>query len=447
MWTLLEMAFRNLVQARRRTALLGSAIALVTLVLVLLQAVGKGIESGLVDGATTVLAGHVNVAGFFKPTPTMAIPFLTNRHEVRRIVEENVPEVDYIVERHRGWVKIVSDHGSTYAALTGLEATGEDRFMDTVRLVPESDWLEDGAADVRGNARELATPHTILLFEAQARKLQVRIGDVVTLQAESPGGQVNTLDARVVAVAADLGLMTSWTVFVPSDDVRELYDVAEGTTGALWIYLKDIDDAPAVMARLRTVLEAKGYRLMEHQAAPYFMKFESTNGEDWTGQKLDLTIWKDEVSFLTWVLTGFQTLTAFLVLVLVAIVAVGIMNTMGNAVRERTGELGTLRAIGMRRSRVLLLIVLEAALLGLGAGLLGAGAGALLALGVASLHVELGSEALRSILFSDELRLTLTGGLVLQAVLVVVALTVLASLLPARRAARLPPITAMQHTQ
>jgi ABC-type antimicrobial peptide transport system permease subunit len=201
------------------------------------------------------------------------------------------------------------------------------------------------------------------------------------------------------------------------------------------------------MARLRTLLEAKGYRLMEHQAAAYFMKFESTNGEDWTGQKLDLTIWKDEVSFLTWVLTGFQTLTAFLVLVLVAIVAVGIMNTMGNAVRERTGELGTLRAIGMRRSRVMLLIVLEAALLGLGAGIVGAGVGALVALGVASLHVELGAEALRSILFSDELRLTLTTGLVVQGVIVVVALTVLASLLPARRAARLPPITAMQHTQ
>jgi ABC-type lipoprotein release transport system permease subunit len=258
---------------------------------------------------------------------------------------------------------------------------------------------------------------------------------------------VNTLDARVVAVAADLGFMTSWTVFVPSDDVRELYDVAEGTTGALWIYLQDIDDAPAVMARLRTLFEAKGYRLMEHQAAPYFMKFESTNGEDWTGQKLDLTIWKDEVSFLTWVLTGFQTLTAFLMLVLVAIVGVGIMNTMGNAVRDRTGELGTLRAIGMRRSRVLLLILFEAMLLGLSAGALGALVGVLLSMAISARHVQLGADALRSILFSDELRLALEPAIVVQGVALVVGLTVLASFLPARRAAHLPPITAMQHTE
>jgi putative ABC transport system permease protein len=344
-------------------------------------------------------------------------------------------------------VKIVSESGSTYAALTGVEAQGEDRFMDTVHLVPEAVYLDGGSTDVRGNPRDLALPHTVLLFATQARRLAVRVGDTVTLQAESPGGQINTLDSKVVGVAEDMGFTTSWTVFVPSNDVREIYDVAEGTTGALWLYLKDIDDAPAVMARLRTVFEQKGYRLMEHQAAPYFMKFDTANGEDWTGQKLDLTTWKDEVSYLTWIITGFQTLTWFLVMVLVVIVAVGIMNTMWNAVRDRTAEIGTMRAIGMRRSRVLALVLLEALTLGLFATVVGAGLGALVAIGVNAAAIEIDVDAVRAILLSDELRLSVTPALLIQSVVLLTSFTVLASFWPARRAARLPPVTAILHAE
>ena len=42
-----------------------------------------------------------------------------------------------------------------------------------------------------------------------------------------------------------------------------------------------------------------------------------------------------------------------LIIVLLVIIAVGIMNTMWIAIRERTREIGTLRAIGMQRARVL----------------------------------------------------------------------------------------------
>jgi putative ABC transport system permease protein len=441
------IAVRNVARARRRTALLSTAIAAVTLLLVLLQSIGQGIEDNLVRAATTVSAGHVNVAGFFKATANTASPFLTNRHEIRSIVEQSTPELDYIIERHRGWVKIVSESGSTYAALTGIEAEGEDRFLDTVRLVPEAQYVDGGSTETRGDPRELALPHTILLFENQARRLAVRVGDTVTLQAESPGGQINTLDSRVVGVAEDMGFMTSWTVFVPSNDVRAIYDVAEGTTGALWLYLEDIDDAPRVMTRLREVFERSGYRVMEHQAAPYFLKFETANGEDWTGQKLDLTTWKDEVSYLTWVITGFRTLTWFLVLVLVAIVAVGIMNTMWNAVRDRTAEIGTMRAIGMRRSRVLALVLLEALILGLVATTFGAALGAAVASGVNALGVAIDVEAVRAVLLSDQLRLSVTPTVLLQSIALLTTFTVVASLWPARRAARLPPITAILHAE
>lgn len=444
---ILGIALRNLVQAWRRTVLLTAAIGVVTSMLVLLQALAAGIEASLIDAATTVSAGHVNVAGFWKPTATTASPFLTDRDAVRKIVEENTPGLDYMVERHRGWAKIVSDSSSTYAGLNGLEAEQEGRFFDTVRLAKESAWMEGGADVVRGNPRDLARPHTIMLFASQAKRLEVTVGDAVTLQTENPGGQTNTLDATVVAVAEDMGLLSSWAVFVPADDVREIYGIAENTTGALWLYLDDIDQAPQVMNHLREVFLAQGYEVMDHQAAPFFMKFDVAGGEDWTGFKLDLTTWEDEVSFISWILTAFRAVTLLLVLILVSIVAVGIMNTMWNAVRDRTAEIGTMRAIGMRRGKVLALILSEALLLGLLATGLGAAVGAAVAFGVDAAQVPVEIDAVKAILLSDKLRLTVRGGSVFGSVALLSFLTVVASLWPAWRASRLPPVTAIQHVE
>ena len=95
------------------------------------------------------------------------------------------------------------------------------------------------------------------------------------------------------------------------------------------------------------------------------MKFQSVTREDWTGQKLDVTTWEDEISFMTWTLKALNGLTFVLILILLAIVVIGIMNTMWIAIRERTREIGTLRAIGMQRGAVLWMFLLESLMLGL----------------------------------------------------------------------------------
>ncbi|MFT4625092.1 MAG: putative ABC transport system permease protein [Myxococcota bacterium] len=447
MRTLLYIAFRNLVQSRTRTALLSAAIGLVTLMLVLLLSVSAGIEDNMVGAATTLSGGHINVAGFYKATADDSSPLVTDAAKLRKILEEKTPGLDYIIDRQRGWAKVISDSGSTQAGLVGIDPDQEERLMATLQLAPESEYLEGGREEIIGSMEDLREPNTAAIFVGQAERLEVKVGDGLTIQTETQGGQTNTADVRVVAVARDMGMISGWSLFMRKDDVIELYRLNQDTTGAFWVYLDDIDDATATMGTLRTILADEGYALMDHMPAPFFFKFDGVAGEDWTGQKLDLTIWRDEVSFLTWVLTAFNTVTWFLVLVLVSIIAVGIMNALWNSVRERTKEIGTMRAIGLTRRGVLVLILLEALLLGLFATTAGAVGGAVIALIVDFAAIPVPYEAMQTILLAETLHLKVNPLQAISAIVLLTAFTGLSAIWPAWRAATMPPVTAIHQVE
>jgi putative ABC transport system permease protein len=447
MRVLLLIAARNLLQARRRTAMLATAIGLVTMMLVLLMAISEGISDNLVQAATTMSGGHVNVAGFYKATPGSAMPLVTDVSKVREIVEKNTPDLDYVIDRQRGWGKLISETDSLQTGVSGIHAAEEDRFFERLQLAKESEYKEGGRDEVLGDPRRLAEPNTVLLFANQAKRLEVTVGDTVTFRTEMAGGRSNTADATVVAVAKDVGLLSSFAVFVPASLCHELYQTGDDVTGAVWVYLHDIDDAEATMKHLREVFAKEGYTVRDHEAAPFFMKFEAVAGEDWVGQQMDITTWKDEVAMLTTVITAFDTVTGFLIAILVVIIAVGITNAMWNAVRERTREVGTMRAIGMRRGRVAALFLIEAVLLGLFATTSGAAAGTLVALAIDAMHIEVPVDAMKAILLSDTIHLVVTPASLAGSIVALTSFTALAALWPSIRAALLRPVIALGHVE
>jgi putative ABC transport system permease protein len=443
MQVLFVIAFRNLVQARRRTALLSTAIGVVTSMLVLMTSLTGGIRDTLVDEASTMFAGNVVVAGFFKTTPTQSAPLVTRSGEVKKIIEENTPGLDYIAERGRGFGKMISPTGSSQVGLSGVSILEEPRLKERLTLAKESEYRAGGPDKVIGDMDALVRPDTVLIYESQAKRLKVGVGDTVTIQTTALGGQNNTADVTVAAVAKDKGSFSSFSVFVSQELVRQLYRNNADTTGAFWVFLKDIDDSQAVMEHLREVFAKKGYRLIDHEAVPFFFKFENVNNEDWTGQKIDVTTWFDELSLFARFVDVLDTIGLFVVGLLVFVVAAGIMNTMWNAVRERIKEIGTMRAIGMSRGRVLGLFLLEAVLLGLFATLVGSLIGIVAAVGIDALHLRFDSDAVRAILVSDTLHLKVRPAAVIASVVSLTSITTLSALFPAIRASMLRPITAL----
>jgi putative ABC transport system permease protein len=121
-------------------------------------------------------------------------------------------------------------------------------------------------------------------------------------------------------------------------------------------------------------------------------------------------------------------------LLAVGIGAIGVMNTMIMSVFERTREIGILRAIGWRSSRILRLIMVESVLLCLVAVVVGIGVG-----------VAFSRAILLVPLISNFLTPSYSVDVFVRAVVVGIAVGLAGAVYPALRAVRLSPMEALRY--
>jgi putative ABC transport system permease protein len=137
-----------------------------------------------------------------------------------------------------------------------------------------------------------------------------------------------------------------------------------------------------------------------------------------------------DASFVRYALLGFGGIALF-------VGAFVILNTLSITVAQRTREFATLRTLGASRRQVLRSVLLEGFVLGLFASLAGLFLGLGLAAGVDVLLAALGVEL-------PEAGTVFAARTVIVSMLVGTIITVVASLFPALRATRVPPIAAVR---
>jgi len=425
------IAFRNLLSHGRRNLLLGAAIAGATALLVFLGCLSSGVKFTVLESATAVATGHLNVGGFYKVTAGQSAALVTDYKKIRGIVEKTLPDLDFVAPRGRGWARLVSDEGSMQVGVAGVDMANEPRLPKVLKMR-------------EGKLEDLGKPGNVLIFASQAKKLKVKTGDNMVFSVLTARGVNNTVDVRVAGVAEDMGLMTSWNTFLPQETLNRLDQTNESVTGALLVYIKDMKRIPRDIDLLRKALAENGYTVMDRSAKAFWLKLQDINREDWTGQKLDLTDWEDEVSYIMWTLTAIDGLSFLLTTVLLVIISVGIMNSLWIAIRERTREIGALRAIGMRRRGVMMMFVLEAFCLGAMSTAAGAVAGCLLALGLNALNLPVPQGA-QFFTMSATLRFAFEPARIIGGAVIITVCCTLIALIPSFRAARMRPVMALSH--
>jgi putative ABC transport system permease protein len=132
-------------------------------------------------------------------------------------------------------------------------------------------------------------------------------------------------------------------------------------------------------------------------------------------------------------------------LVIALIVALSISNTLTMNVMERTGEIGTIMALGVTRGAVLRRFLSEGVVVGLTGGALGCAAGIALAMAISAHGIPMppppgGSEGYLG-------KIMVTWQLVLFALALALITALLASLYPAWKASRLVIVDALRHNR
>lgn len=433
MGRILLIAFRNIFAHTRRSAILGAAIAFVAFLLVSSFAASSALQDAMVDSATTLASGHVNVGGFYKASIGVAQPQIVGFAEVEAIVKKADRRIVEVQRRARGkFDRITSDKTSLMNAVAGIDFKNDTRLRERLEVIA-------------GDFAALEQPGTALLFKRQSEELEVKVGDAVTISGLTARGVQNRVDVKVAAIAKDMGGLSQILTFLPEATVNELYEFRPENTGVLQVFLADKADSVEVAAEIRRALKEAGYDVMEPEGRPFWQKYQTVEREDWTGQKLDVSTWRDEMGDLAKTVDALDAASIVLTFILLMIIAIGLWNTLMMAIRERTPEIGALRAIGMSRGRVRFMVVAEAGLLALMASVLGALLAGVTVAILNAIEIGVSDPILQFILMSDHLSFRIDPSRVLGAILFITVFASVAALWPAHRAARIQPGAAMSH--
>jgi len=275
-------------------------------------------------------------------------------------------------------------------------------------LVPEDmPALREGAMEGSGGRLVPGKKHGIAVSSELAQLLGYSKGDVMTLLTSTLRGQANAMDGEIVDIFDTGNINTNDKYLVaPLALATALLDT-DGTERFI-VLLDDIGQTEAARTRIIAALQQQGLQV-------------------------EVKTWRELSSFYTQVRSLFDMIFTFISFIVFIVAAMSIANTMAMSVMERTREVGTLQAMGMRRRSVVGMFVCEALWL----AVLGVAVGAAVTYGVAALVNGAGmSYVPPNSSVSVPLLVALQAPVVAAVGAAVVALALLAAALPAWRASR-----------
>lgn len=399
---MLKLAFRNIFRHVLRTALTLAAIMFGVVGLILSGGFVEDIFYQLRENTIHSQLGHLQVykAGYTEVGRRDPYRYLIDDGQQTAAKLNAVPHVADVMMRVNFSGLLNNGRADLPIIGEGIEAGKEARLGSALRMV---EGRQLGADDHYG----------ILLGQGVARSLQLKAGDYVTLLANTADGALNSLEFEIVGIFQSFSKdYDDHAVRIPLAAAQELLV----TPGVHSLVLR-LDATEATDAVARRVEQALG------------------NG-------FEVFTWYQLADFYNKTVEMYERQFGVLQLIILVMVLLSVANSVAMAVYERRGEFGTLMALGRRRRHVFQLILLENALLGVLGAFGGVVLGSVLAWVISGVGIPMPPPPNSNSGYTAYIQVV--PSITAAAFAIGAVATLLAAIIPARRASRIPVADALR---
>ncbi len=399
----LKMAFRDLGRNRRRTFFSALAVSLGLAILMLMASVINGEMGSAIQAGITLETGHIQVraASYNENKSSLKWQDLVENPELIASQIAGLPEVKAATPRLFASGFIYAGNQSAGARIIGIDPASPANDPYRLGIISGSFLTADDSGG-------------LLIGKPIAEKLHLNAGDNVSLSVNTSNGDVaeQTFAVRGIYSTNTFGF-DSATIFLPLAKAQAITQT-QNHASTIFVLLKDSAYTDSVAKALQVPAGLK------------------------------VLTWKDLNPLILDFETQANSYIGILYMIILAISASVIINTLIMSVYEKTREIGILSAIGMRGGRIMWLFLAESALLAVGGVLMGVVLGVL---GAYLFNIQgfyIGNMGLTGFTVTDTIFAKLTLNDTINLSILTFIVTVLAGLYPAIMASRLQPVEALR---
>lgn len=400
------IALRNLTRNRRRTLTALLIVAAGVISMVLAEGFIQWVFWAMREATIQSQSGHIQVVrpGYFSKGSANPFDYLLPPTSPVLNAIESTPGVKLVAPRLK---------------VTGLISHGETTIAFIAEgVVPAKEAeLSKGLRITRGHDLSDASAREVILGHGLARSIGVSPGDTVALLTTTSGGSMNAVEANVAGI------------FVSTN---QAYDNA-----ALRLPLSLAQALLRVHGAHTWLVLLKETEQTDHFLASFRSRFPER------ANNLEFVPWYAHADFYNKTVALFSQQMNVLRLIIGLIIVLSISNMLIMNVMERTGEIGTLLAIGFRRKKIMQMFAAEGLLLGLLGGAVGLAIGYGLAELISAIGIPMPPPPGMEEGYTGEIRIT--GTLLVSSFIIAFATTLLAGVYPAWKASRQQIVDALRH--
>jgi len=327
MRTFFELAWRNLWRNFSRSLIMIAGIAVGLFGLIVYFGISNGFIYEMVDAAIELELANIqiNKQGYLK-NPIPKNSFVADSLFSESL--EQIAGVEAASGRFKAAVLISSAEKSSRVELVGVDPAGESLVTVIPSLIVEGEYLQPG------------DDRKIVLGGELARSLGVEIGDKVVIMVQDKDNELQRFLLRVGGIFTSSA--PSWdkmAAFVSLEAMHQMIN-RSGEFTSILIKIRNNEDVDLIAEKIRQSLANER-------------------------PDLQVSTWLEISPILSQSIDMFNSFVWIFYLIIYLAMAFGVINIMLMAVLDRTHELGVMRAVGTTPGQVMLVVLVEAALLGL----------------------------------------------------------------------------------